>query len=166
MASMFQRIRDLPDQGLYGVIGVLAVAALYVIGFVIKNSKNVSVDFVLFSAGVPLITLMVVMLLFGAVLGAALTLALARRRATPKVHATAAPHAPSQPPPVTPPPFETPAGTNPPPPGVSINLQVQGKLQACQPAESRATASVRRPSTSSGPPVLTARSRSTPSLRP
>jgi len=118
MTSMFQRIRDLPDQGLYGVIGVLAVAALYVIGFVIKNSKNVSVDFVLFSAGVPLITLMVVMLLFGAVLGAALTLALARRRATPKVHATAAPHAPSQPPTVTPPPFETPAGTNPPPPGV------------------------------------------------
>ena len=46
---MFQRFRDLPDQGLYGVIGVLAVAALYVIGFVIKNSKNVNVDFVLFS---------------------------------------------------------------------------------------------------------------------
>ena len=66
---MFQRFRDLPDQGLYGVVGVLAVAALYVIGFVIKNSKHVSVDFVLFSAGVPLITLMVVMLLFGALLG-------------------------------------------------------------------------------------------------
>ena len=78
---MLQRIRDLPDQGLYGVIGALAVAALYVIGFVIKNSKNVSVDFVLFSAGVPLITLMVVMLLFGALLGVALTLVLARRRA-------------------------------------------------------------------------------------
>ena len=77
---MLQRIRDLPDQGLYGVIGVLAVVALYVIGFVIKNSKNVSVDFVLFSAGVPLITLMVVMLLFGALLGVALTLVLARRR--------------------------------------------------------------------------------------
>ena len=77
---MLQRIRDLPDQGLYGVIGVLAVVALYVIGFVIKNSKNVSVDFVLFSAGVPLITLMVVMLLFGALLGVALTFVLARRR--------------------------------------------------------------------------------------
>ena len=91
---MLQRIRDLPDQGLYAVIGVLAIAALYVIGFVIKNSKNVSVDFVLFSAGVPLITLMVVMLLFGAVLGAALTLALARRR-SPSARAAA---------PVTPPP--------------------------------------------------------------
>ena len=44
---------------------MLAVAALYVIGFVIKNSKNVDVDFVLFSTGLPLITLMVVMLLFG-----------------------------------------------------------------------------------------------------
>ncbi len=76
-----QRFRDLPDQGLYGVIGALAIAALYVIGFVIKNSKKVSVDFVLFSTGVPLITLMVVMLLFGALLGVALTLVLARRRA-------------------------------------------------------------------------------------
>jgi uncharacterized integral membrane protein len=101
---MLQRIRDLPDQGLYGVIGVLAVAALYVIGFVIKNSKNVSVDFVLFSAGVPLITLMVVMLLFGALLGVALTLVLARRRA-PKTSAV--------PPPGTPPPVESPAGPPP-----------------------------------------------------
>jgi uncharacterized integral membrane protein len=119
MASMFQRIRDLPDQGLYGVIGVLAVAALYVIGFVIKNSKNVSVDFVLFSAGVPLITLMVVMVLFGAVLGAVLTLALARRRAAPKVHATTVPPAAgAQPPPVTPPPADSSAGTAPPPSGI------------------------------------------------
>ncbi len=103
MPAMLQRIRDLPDQGLYGVIGVLAVAALYVIGFVIKNSKNVSVDFVLFSAGVPLITLMVVMLLFGALLGVFLTLVLARRRATP-AGTTASPPSPGKPPPVEPPP--------------------------------------------------------------
>ena len=106
---MLQRIRDLPDQGLYGVIGGLAVVALYVIGFVIKNSKNVSVDFVLFSAGVPLITLMVVMVLFGALLGVALTLVLARRR-TPTAQATV--HA------ATPPPADTPV-TPPPPPGSS-----------------------------------------------
>ncbi len=108
---MVQRFRDLPDQGLYGVIGVLAVIALYVIGFVIKNSKSVSVDFVLFSAGVPLITLMVVMVLFGALLGVALTLVLARRRA-----AAGGPHAarPATPPPVEPPPF-APAGATPPP---------------------------------------------------
>jgi len=109
MPPVLQRIRDLPDQGLYGVIGVLAVAALYVIGFVIKNSKNVSVDFVLFSAGVPLITLMVVMLLFGALLGVALTLMLARRR-TP----TARPGETSQP--STPPPVESPITPPPPPP--------------------------------------------------
>ena len=110
---MLQRIRDLPDQGLYGVIGVLAVVALYVIGFVIKNSKNVSVDFVLFSAGVPLITLMVVMVLFGALLGVALTLVLARRR-TPSaaVQATTV-HA------ATPPPADSPV-TPPPPPGTSV----------------------------------------------
>lgn len=107
---MLQRIRDLPDQGLYGVIGVLAVIALYVIGFVIKNSKNVSVDFVLFSAGVPLITLMVVMVLFGALLGVALTLVLARRR-TPSAPAQGTVHA------GTPPPAETPATPPPPPPG-------------------------------------------------
>jgi uncharacterized integral membrane protein len=108
MAPMLQRIRDLPDQGLYGVIGVLAVIALYVIGFVIKNSKNVSVDFVLFSAGVPLITLMVVMVLFGALLGVALTLVLARRRApSASAHGTAA----------TPPPVES--NVTPPPPPAS-----------------------------------------------
>jgi uncharacterized integral membrane protein len=106
---VLQRIRDLPDQGLYGVIGALAVVALYVIGFVIKNSKNVSVDFVLFSAGVPLITLMVVRVLFGALLGVALTLVLARRR-TPTPQATV--HA------ATPPPADTPV-TPPPPPGSS-----------------------------------------------
>ena len=111
MAPMLQRIRDLPDQGLYGLIGVLAVAALYVIGFVIKNSKNVSVDFVLFSAGVPLITLMVVMVLFGAVLGAVLTLVLARRRSTPRP-VTVTPSA------TAPPPVETPAPSPPPGPGV------------------------------------------------
>jgi uncharacterized integral membrane protein len=110
---MMQRFRDLPDQGLYGVIGALAIAALYVIGFVIKNSKNVSVDFVLFSAGVPLITLMVVMLLFGALLGVALTLVLARRRARAAGAATTAgagagagtpPVEPGTRPPATPPP--------------------------------------------------------------
>lgn len=106
---MLQRIRDLPDQGLYGVIGALAVAALYVIGFVIKNSKNVSVDFVLFSAGVPLITLMVVMLLFGALLGVALTLVLARRRA-PSTGAQGAPG------PGAPPPTDSPVTPPPPPP--------------------------------------------------
>jgi uncharacterized integral membrane protein len=107
---MLQRIRDLPDQGLYGVIGVLAVVALYVIGFVIKNSKHVSVDFVLFSAGVPLITLMVVMLLFGALLGVALTLVLARRRApTVTTHGTG-----------TPPPVESKVTPPPPPPASSI----------------------------------------------
>ena len=115
MPPVLQRIRDLPDQGLYGVIGVLAVAALYVIGFVIKNSKKVSVDFVLFSAGVPLITLMVVMLLFGALLGVALTLMLARRR-TPTATAPGWAAQSSTPPPaespITPPP--------PPPPSASI----------------------------------------------
>ena len=112
---MLQRIRDLPDQGLYGVIGVLAVAALYVIGFVIKNSKNVSVDFVLFSAGVPLITLRVVMLLFGALLGVALTLMLARRR-TPTAKAAGGSTAQSS----TPPPVESPVAPPPPPPSASI----------------------------------------------
>jgi uncharacterized integral membrane protein len=105
---MFNRFKDLPDQGLYGVIGVLAVVALYVIGFVIKNSKNVDVDFVLFSTGVPLITLMVVMLLLGALLGVFLTLVLARRRAA--AHGTAPPHV------STPPPVESPP-VAPPPPG-------------------------------------------------
>ena len=112
MPAMLQRIRDLPDQGLYGVLGVLAVAALYVIGFVIKNSKDVSVDFVLFSASVPLITLMVVMLLFGALLGVFLTLVLARRRAPKATEHAAGAHT-SNPPPVEPPP----AGSSTPPVG-------------------------------------------------
>jgi uncharacterized integral membrane protein len=111
MPAMIKRFKDLPDQGLYGVIGVLAVIALYVIGFVIKNSKNVSVDFVLFSAGVPLITLMVVMVLFGALLGVFLTLVLARRRANAAA-AHAAPRATT----AQPPPVESPPVAPPPPP--------------------------------------------------
>ena len=111
-----QRFRDLPDQGLYGVIGALAIAALYVIGFVIKNSKKVSVDFVLFSTGVPLITLMVVMLLFGALLGVALTLVLARRRAR-KADGTTATAGTATPPPVQSPPVSPPPPPGTPPPG-------------------------------------------------
>jgi uncharacterized integral membrane protein len=114
-----QRFRDLPDQGLYGVIGALAVAALYVIGFVIKNSKKVSVDFVLFSAGVPLITLMVVMLLFGALLGVALTLVLARRRARKiGVVPGAGTPPPVESPGAAPPTGAPPPASPPPPPGV------------------------------------------------
>jgi uncharacterized integral membrane protein len=114
-----QRFRDLPDQGLYGVIGALAIAALYVIGFVIKNSKKVSVDFVLFSTGVPLITLMVVMLLFGALLGVALTLVLARRRARKAEGVSGAgTPAPHVEPPAGPPPSAGAPPSSTPPPGV------------------------------------------------
>jgi uncharacterized integral membrane protein len=108
MTGVLQRIRDLPDQGLYGVIGVLAVVALYVIGFVIKNSKKVSVDFVVFSAGVPLITLMVVMLLLGALLGVALTLVLAHRRTPTAAAATTSAPAPVDAEPAVPPPPPSP----------------------------------------------------------
>ena len=94
---------------------MLAIAALYVIGFVIKNSKKVSVDFVLFSTGVPLITLMVVMLLFGALLGVALTLVLARRRArTAKAPGGTAQSS-------TPPPVESPVA---PPPRAAERLDL------------------------------------------
>ena len=145
---MFQRFKDLPDQGLYGVIGVLAVVALYVIGFVIKNSKNVDVDFVLFSTGIPLITLMVVMLLLGALLGVFLTLVLARRRAAATTVHT----------------VDAPAREHPAPGRLSAGRSAARNLSNSQPrvevessprhmpAESRATARRRRSSTSSGPP--------------
>ena len=145
MPPMLQRIRDLPDQGLYGVIGVLAVAALYVIGFVIKNSKNVSVDFVLFSAGVPLITLMVVMLLFGALLGVALTLVLARRRAQKTTRARCNPH---YAPPGDPPPVESPGRVHRRSSSIGQSLNLDLRLRTSEhPAESRATdaARARRP---------------------
>ena len=157
---MFQRFRDLPDQGLYGVIGVLAVAALYVIGFVIKNSKNVSVDFVLFSAGVPLITLMVVMLLFGALLGVFLTLVLARRRRRPARAGTHAAHAAVR---ALPPVEPTAAGT--PPPGSQPRPRGRG-LRLTTPRRAARSPARGCSSTSSGPLVLTPRSRSTPSARP
>ena len=163
---MLQRIRDLPDQGLYGVIGVLAVVALYVIGFVIKNSKNVSVDFVLFSAGVPLITLMVVMLLFGALLGVALTLVLARRRAptaaapsaAAREHAAAgrvpAGHAARRPAPRS-------RASQP-----RVEVEMSGRHEPAGRGSARQPPPPALVDLVAAAPVLTPRSRSTPSARP
>ncbi|MEO9175074.1 MAG: hypothetical protein ABI317_06120 [Gaiellales bacterium] len=40
-----------PEQTLYLVVGLIAVGVLYAVGFIIENSKHVTVDFVLFSTG-------------------------------------------------------------------------------------------------------------------
>ena len=61
-----------PEQTLYLVVGLIAIGVLYAVGFIIENSKHVTVDFVLFSTGTSLI----VVILFTLILG------LARRRRT------------------------------------------------------------------------------------
>jgi uncharacterized integral membrane protein len=67
-----QRLREGPEQGVYVLLGVAAVALLYVVGFVVSNSESVPVDFVLFTARASLIWVIVIPLLIGGVAGYAL----------------------------------------------------------------------------------------------
>ena len=78
---MRERLRSLPDQGVYVVVGVIAVIALYLIGFVVKNARDARIDFVLFSATVPLIVLMLLMFTLGLVSGILIVTLLVRRPA-------------------------------------------------------------------------------------
>jgi uncharacterized integral membrane protein len=66
------RLRGAPEQGVYVVIGVLAVVVLFVVGFIVKNDKPAKVDFVLFSAATSLIWVILVSLLLGLIGGIAL----------------------------------------------------------------------------------------------
>jgi uncharacterized integral membrane protein len=78
------RLEGRPEQGLYVLVGVLAVVLLYIVGFVVANSRSVSVDFVLFSASASLIWVILISLALGGVLGFALARLGARRRAGSK----------------------------------------------------------------------------------
>jgi uncharacterized integral membrane protein len=69
-----------PEQSLYILVGVLAVALLYVVGFVVANSHRVNVDFVLFSASASLIWVILISLVLGGVCGFALARLGQRRR--------------------------------------------------------------------------------------
>ncbi|MFN2470321.1 MAG: lipopolysaccharide assembly protein LapA domain-containing protein [Gaiellaceae bacterium] len=64
---------------LYVALGALVVVAAYVVAFVVKNDDEVDVDFVLFTAHVSLIWLILLILILG-VLGGVLLSQLYRRR--------------------------------------------------------------------------------------
>ena len=77
---MRERLRALPDQGFYVVIGLLAVVALYLVGFVVKNARDITIDFVVFSTSIPLIVLMGFLFLLGVGVGVLTTYVLSNRR--------------------------------------------------------------------------------------
>ena len=77
---MRERLRSLPEQGVYVVVGVIAIIVLYLIGFIVKNARDARIDFVLFSAKVPLIVLMLLMFVLGLVAGMLVVMIAVRRR--------------------------------------------------------------------------------------
>jgi uncharacterized integral membrane protein len=69
-----------PEQTLYLVVGLISVGVLYALGFIIENSKHVTVDFVLFSTGTSLIVVILFTLLLGIAGGVGLTFLFLRAR--------------------------------------------------------------------------------------
>ena len=63
------RLRNAPEQGVYVVVGVLAVVVLFLVGFIVKNDRPARVDFVLFSTATSLIWVILISLLLGLVAG-------------------------------------------------------------------------------------------------
>jgi uncharacterized integral membrane protein len=70
-----------PEQTLYLVVGLIAIGVLYAVGFIIQNSKHVTVDFVLFSTGTSLIVVILFTLILGIAGGVGLTFLFLRARA-------------------------------------------------------------------------------------
>jgi uncharacterized integral membrane protein len=70
-----------PEQTLYLVVGLIAIGVLYAVGFIIENSKHVTVDFVLFSTGTSLIVVILFTLILGLLGGIGLTFLFLRARA-------------------------------------------------------------------------------------
>ena len=70
-----------PEQTLYLVVGLIAIGVLYAVGFIIENSKHVTVDFVLFSTGTSLIVVILFTLILGLAGGVGITFLFLRARA-------------------------------------------------------------------------------------
>jgi uncharacterized integral membrane protein len=70
-----------PEQTLYLVVGLIAIGVLYAVGFIIVNSKRVTVDFVLFSTSTSLIVVILFTLLLGLAGGVGLAFLFLRARA-------------------------------------------------------------------------------------
>jgi uncharacterized integral membrane protein len=79
-----RRLDGHPEQGIYVVVGVLAVVVLFLVGFVVKNDRTVRVDFVVTSTGASLIWVILISLFLGLLAGILLAtlgpLGRARRR--------------------------------------------------------------------------------------
>lgn len=77
---MFRRFGADESQGrLWSVLAGLLLLSLYVIAFIVKNDDRIQIDFVLFTAGVSLIWLIVFTFALG-VLGGVLFTQIHRRR--------------------------------------------------------------------------------------
>jgi uncharacterized integral membrane protein len=69
-----------PEQTLYLVVGLVSIGVLYALGFIIENSKHVTVDFVLFSTNTSLIVVILFTLILGIAGGIGLTFLFLRAR--------------------------------------------------------------------------------------
>jgi uncharacterized integral membrane protein len=79
---MFRRLGADESQGrLWSVLAGLLLLSLYVIAFIVKNDDRIQIDFVLFTAGVSLIWLIVFTFALGVLGGVLFTQIYRRRRA-------------------------------------------------------------------------------------
>jgi uncharacterized integral membrane protein len=79
---MFRRLGADESQGrLWSVLAGLLLLSLYVIAFIVKNDDRIQIDFVLFTAGVSLIWLIVFTFALGVLGGVLFTHIYRRRRA-------------------------------------------------------------------------------------
>jgi uncharacterized integral membrane protein len=68
-ARLSHEIREGPEQRRYITLALVALLVLYVVGLIIANAKSVSISFVVGSASISLLWLIILCVLMGMVIG-------------------------------------------------------------------------------------------------
>jgi uncharacterized integral membrane protein len=68
-ARLSHEIREGPEQRRYITLALVALLVLYVVGLIIANAKSVSISFVLGSASISLLWLIILCVLMGMAIG-------------------------------------------------------------------------------------------------
>ena len=78
---MARSVREIGERRLYAIVAIAALLLLFLVAFIVKNSRDVRVSFVAFDATAPLIAVMLACTLIGLALGIALMVLVQHARA-------------------------------------------------------------------------------------